>query len=260
MHVQLHCLNMDERISFKIALSSYKSIHGLAPVYLSTYCIPVSGRPGRSHLQPAGKMLVPRKNCDAQPSRLFLGLSQHLERSPVPLRDFELSLYFKRKSNFFTSWLLYSYFSSIQFNTDIAHANIFIIVLARTTNKNQHHNMPRRCILFTFFRLVRPDLPFWNIMLLTFKVIKYQARTTILQKSYVYELSMRSMICLWVAKEESYVIELRWSSTIMSFEYCICYATVGHVISFSYPMNMVNCLPESPDSPFITKQVVGVFQ
>ena len=51
MRVQLHWLNMDERISFKIALLAYKSIHGLAPAYLSSYCIPVSSLPGRSHLR-----------------------------------------------------------------------------------------------------------------------------------------------------------------------------------------------------------------
>ena len=55
MRVQLHWLNMDERISFKIALLAYKSIHGLAPAYLSTYCIPVSSLPGRSHLRSAGE-------------------------------------------------------------------------------------------------------------------------------------------------------------------------------------------------------------
>ena len=109
MRVQLHWLNMDERISFKIALLAYKSIHGLAPAYLSTYCIPVSSLPGRSHLRSAGewKMLVPRtKTVTLGPRGFFWACPSTWNALPVPLRDFELSLdSFKRKlkSHFFST-------------------------------------------------------------------------------------------------------------------------------------------------------------
>ena len=109
MRVQLHWLNMDERISFKIALLAYKSIHGLAPTYLSSYCIPISSLPGRSHLRSAGewKMLVPRtKTVTLGPGSFFWASPNTWNALPVPLRDFELSLdSFKRKlkSHFFTS-------------------------------------------------------------------------------------------------------------------------------------------------------------
>ena len=91
MRLQLHWLNIDERIRFKMALLAYKSIHGLAPAYLSTYCIPVSSLPGRSHLRLAGRVAIAcaeDKNCDARPSWLFLGLSQHLEHSPCSASRF----------------------------------------------------------------------------------------------------------------------------------------------------------------------------
>ena len=41
------------RVKFKLALLAYKSVHGLAPEYLSAYCVPVSRLPGRSHLRSA---------------------------------------------------------------------------------------------------------------------------------------------------------------------------------------------------------------
>ena len=106
---KLNWLNMDERISFKIALLAYKSIHRLAPTYLSTYCIPVSSLPGRSHLRSAGewKMLVPRtKTVTLGPRGFFWACPSTWNALPVPLRDYELSLdSFKRKlkSHFFTS-------------------------------------------------------------------------------------------------------------------------------------------------------------
>ena len=119
MRVQLHWLNMDERISFKIALMAYKSIHGLAPAYLSTYCIPVSSLPGRSHLRSAGKwkMLVPRtKTVTLGPRGFFWACFSTWNALPVPLRtcsasDFVLSLdSFKRKLIFSHLRLLYSFF------------------------------------------------------------------------------------------------------------------------------------------------------
>ena len=62
MRDQLHWLSVESRVKFKLALLAYKSVHGLAPEYLSAYCVPVSRMPGRTHLRSAGQwtMLVPR--------------------------------------------------------------------------------------------------------------------------------------------------------------------------------------------------------
>ena len=94
MLVQLQWLKMDERISFKIALLACESIHGLAPEYLSTYCIPVSSLPSRSHPRSAGewKMLVPRtETVSLGPPGFFWARLSTWNALSVPLRDFELS-------------------------------------------------------------------------------------------------------------------------------------------------------------------------
>ena len=53
MRDKLHWLSVDSRVKFKLALLAYKSVHGLAPEYLSAYCVPVSRLPGRSYLRSA---------------------------------------------------------------------------------------------------------------------------------------------------------------------------------------------------------------
>ena len=41
MHRQLHWLDIQSRVRFKIGLLVYKCLHGLAPQYLSDYCVSV---------------------------------------------------------------------------------------------------------------------------------------------------------------------------------------------------------------------------
>ena len=41
MHRQLHWLDIQSRVRFKIGLLLYKCLHGLAPQYLSDYCVSV---------------------------------------------------------------------------------------------------------------------------------------------------------------------------------------------------------------------------
>ena len=74
MHDQLHWLSVESRVKFKLALRAYKSVHGLAPEYLSAFCVPVSRMPGRSHLRSAGQwtMLVPRTKTMTIGPRGFL--------------------------------------------------------------------------------------------------------------------------------------------------------------------------------------------
>ena len=57
-----------------LALLAYKSVHGLAPEYLSAYCVLVSHMPGRSHLRSADQwtMFVPRtKTVTVGPRGIF---------------------------------------------------------------------------------------------------------------------------------------------------------------------------------------------
>ena len=46
---RLHWLPVRHRVTFKIATLVYKSLHGLAPTYLSRQCVPVATLTGRMH-------------------------------------------------------------------------------------------------------------------------------------------------------------------------------------------------------------------
>ena len=74
MRDQLHWLSVESRVKFKLAHLAYKSVHGLAPEYLSACCVPVSRLPGHSHLRSANQwtMFVPRTKTDNRPSGFLL--------------------------------------------------------------------------------------------------------------------------------------------------------------------------------------------
>ena len=101
MRDQLHWLSVESRVKFELALLAYKSVHGLAPEYLSAYCVPVSPMPGRSHLRSADQwtMLVPRtKTVTIGPRGFYCSCPSVWNSLPVSLRDFNLSLEtFRRK-------------------------------------------------------------------------------------------------------------------------------------------------------------------
>ena len=95
MRDQLHWLSVESRVKFKLALLAYKSVHGLAPEYLSAYCVPVSRMPGRTHLRSAGQwtMLVPRtKTVTIGPRGFYCSCPSVWNSLPASLRDFNLSL------------------------------------------------------------------------------------------------------------------------------------------------------------------------
>ena len=73
MHDRLHWLDMQARIEFKLCVTAYRCLHGMAPSYLSRLCIPVSDLPGRSHLRSAasGKLLVPSCKTKTIGPRVF---------------------------------------------------------------------------------------------------------------------------------------------------------------------------------------------
>ena len=64
MHQQLHWLDIQSRVRYKIGLLVYKCLHGFAPRYLSDFCVPVQVSSTRSSLRSARfqerLLIVPR--------------------------------------------------------------------------------------------------------------------------------------------------------------------------------------------------------
>jgi len=78
----LHWLRVPERITYKIAVLSYKVLHGSAPRYLGPL-VPVSDQPGRRTLRSVdtNRLLVPPVKLSTVGSRAFPGCrSPRLER------------------------------------------------------------------------------------------------------------------------------------------------------------------------------------
>ena len=71
--ISLHWLRISERIRFKVALLTYRSLHGLVPPYLANFC-KISTMPGRRALRSSTSMrlVVPRVRCSTFGSRSFL--------------------------------------------------------------------------------------------------------------------------------------------------------------------------------------------
>jgi len=63
----LHWPCVPERITFKLCLLVYKALHGLAPVYIKSMCVPVSLSTARSSLHSAsrGHLIVPLGSSSA---------------------------------------------------------------------------------------------------------------------------------------------------------------------------------------------------
>jgi hypothetical protein len=53
LHDDLHWLDVTKRIDFRLCVTVYKCLRGLAPPYLTQLCMPVSGIPARSCLRSA---------------------------------------------------------------------------------------------------------------------------------------------------------------------------------------------------------------
>jgi len=47
IHDTLHWLSFQQRVTFKLCLLTYKTLHGLAPDYLSRFCMLLTSVPGR---------------------------------------------------------------------------------------------------------------------------------------------------------------------------------------------------------------------
>ncbi len=73
MRNQLHWLELPARCTYKLCTYTHRCLNGNAPVYLSTYCLPVAHFTGRSHLRSAstGTLLVPVSTTQTFGPRAF---------------------------------------------------------------------------------------------------------------------------------------------------------------------------------------------
>ena len=86
---QLHWLPVRQRITFKLAMITFKCLHGLAPSYLADVCIPVSSVVSRWQLQSADSraLVVPRTRHDRSERLRCVGPG-HMEQLPLWPADF----------------------------------------------------------------------------------------------------------------------------------------------------------------------------
>src|SRR5260221_3767467 len=103
MRDNLHWLDISSRIDFKLGVLAFRSLHGLAPPYLSRLCTPVSSVAGRSHLRSAssGELVVPTCKTKSFGPRAFAASCPTVWNSlPADLRDFNINsnlLTFRKK-------------------------------------------------------------------------------------------------------------------------------------------------------------------
>jgi len=73
MHVDLHWLDVPERVKYKLETMVYNCLHGKAPSYLANCCTPISDVASRRHLRSASRrqLLVPRHNVSTYGRRAF---------------------------------------------------------------------------------------------------------------------------------------------------------------------------------------------
>ena len=130
----LHWLPVEQRVQYKIALLTYKCLHGCAPQYLSEHCITLLDQGGRCQLRAAthGDLVLPRTRTRLFGPRSFHSSAPIVWNSlPVHIRDSSLTLgQFKQR--------LKTYLFNIAFNTV---QSIFILLSAM-------------CICFAPLRLV----------------------------------------------------------------------------------------------------------
>ena len=71
---KLHWLDFPARVVFKLCLTPFRCLHGLALSYLARSCIPVSSVPGRSHLRSAalGALVIPSSRLVTVGERAFV--------------------------------------------------------------------------------------------------------------------------------------------------------------------------------------------
>lgn len=90
---QLHWLPVRQRITFKLAMITFKCLRGLAPSYLADVCIPVSSVVGRWQLRSAdsGTLVVPRTRTTIGRRDFAVSGPATWNSLPVELRTSSLS-------------------------------------------------------------------------------------------------------------------------------------------------------------------------
>jgi len=58
LHHDLHWLDVPQRVIFKLCMTVYKCLHGLASKYLAELCVPVADVAGRRQLRSASRGLL----------------------------------------------------------------------------------------------------------------------------------------------------------------------------------------------------------
>jgi len=83
----LHWLSYSQRVTFKLCLTTYKCLRGLAPPCLAGFCTPLSAVAGRTRLRSADqrRLFVPRASTSTFGSRAFSS-SGPLSWSALPPR------------------------------------------------------------------------------------------------------------------------------------------------------------------------------
>ena len=63
---ELHWLSVLQRITYKLCLTTYKAINGIAPGYLTAMCIPISTNSARLRLRSvdSGQLIIPRTKTE----------------------------------------------------------------------------------------------------------------------------------------------------------------------------------------------------
>jgi hypothetical protein len=91
----LHWLPVEQRVQYKIALLTFKCLHGCAPQYLSEHCITLHDQGGRYQLRAAtrGDLVLPRTRTRLFGPRSFHSSAPTVWNSlPADTRDLSLTL------------------------------------------------------------------------------------------------------------------------------------------------------------------------
>jgi len=97
----LHWLDVPDRVKYRLCVTVYKCLHGMAPQYLSDLCTPVAEVPGRQRLRSAdcGQLQTPRYRLTTSGGRSFTCAAPSIWNAlPDYLKDTALSLsYFEKQ-------------------------------------------------------------------------------------------------------------------------------------------------------------------
>ena len=92
----LHWLDVTDRVKYRLCVTVYKCLHGMAPQYLTELCVPTASVSGRQHLRSArrGQLEMHRFRLSSLGGRSFFCAAPSLWNTlPVTVTDSSLSLH-----------------------------------------------------------------------------------------------------------------------------------------------------------------------